>query len=92
MSKKRIGTTTITLSIPTDLKTFFDELAEQGYNRSYLMLNMTRILQLLFQRRLIYPGGLHGAISCMLAGTRAGDLPAFRELEKKKNPVTGVPR
>ena len=41
---RRGTTTTITLSIPYDIKAFFDTLAVDGYNRSNLMLRMTRVL------------------------------------------------
>ena len=45
--------TTITLSIPHDTKTFLDDLARRGYNRSNLMLNNIRTMQVLDET---YPG------------------------------------
>jgi len=56
------GTTTITLSIPKDFRVFFDNLTEDGYNRSQLMLKMAKILESLYKRHHAYPGGLPKAI------------------------------
>jgi hypothetical protein len=62
----RYGTTTITLSIPVDSRTFYDELAEDGYNRSHLMLKMTRILEVLYRKHQTFPGGLPKAVDRLM--------------------------
>ena len=63
MNKRaKYGTTTITLSIPIESRSFFDELADDGYNRSYLMLKMTRILEILYREHQTFPGGLPKAV------------------------------
>jgi hypothetical protein len=64
--RMKYGTTTITLSIPVESRSFFDDLAEDGYNRSYLMLKMTRILEILYRKHLTFPGGLPKAIDRLL--------------------------
>jgi len=67
MNKRmKYGTTTITLSIPVESRSFFDELAEDGYNRSYLMLKMTRILEILYRKHTTFPGGLPKAVDRLL--------------------------
>ena len=49
MSRKdQYNNTTITLSIPHETKTFLDQLADDGYNRSNLMLKMINILHVLY--------------------------------------------
>ena len=75
MKKLRHGTITITLSIPTELKAFFDELSENGYNRSFLMRKMTTMLQLLYNRRNSYPGGIHSALNQLIKEVRTGTSP-----------------
>jgi hypothetical protein len=78
MSKRtRHGTTTITLSIPTEKKAFFDELAENGYNRSFLMLKLTKMLHLLYDRRKTAPGGLHELADRLLKIMRDEELSKF---------------
>ena len=86
---KRIkhGTTTITLSIPKELKSFFDELAENGYNRSFLMHKMTKILVVLYRNRTTYPGGLHEALERLLQGIRNGNLPSPPEQESSRKDI-----
>ena len=56
--KTKAGTTTITLSIPTDMRAFFDDLGDNGYNRSFFMLKMAKILKELYKDRSACPGGL----------------------------------
>ncbi len=54
MSKRnQYNNTTITLSIPHETKAFLDQLADDGYNRSNLMLKMINILHTLY---FTYPG------------------------------------
>ena len=49
MAKKtKFNNTTITLSIPHDVKSFLDDLSKDGYNRSNLMLKMIRTLSVLY--------------------------------------------
>ena len=67
MNKKmKHGTTTITLSIPTEMKSFFNDLAQNGYNRSFLMLKMAKVLRKLYDSRESAPGGLHGSVDMLL--------------------------
>ena len=67
MSKRmKYGTTTITLSIPVESRSFFDELAENGYNRSFLMLKMTRILEIIYRKHQTFPGGLPKAVDRLM--------------------------
>jgi len=72
--KKTYGTTTITLSIPTDMKGFFDDLADNGYNRSFFMLKMAKVLSELYRERGKYPGGLHQSVETLLKKARSGEL------------------
>lgn len=44
----KFNNTTITLSIPHETKLFLDQLAEDGYNRSSLMLKMINIISELY--------------------------------------------
>jgi hypothetical protein len=44
----RFNTTTITLSIPFPVKVFLDQLADDGFNRSALMLKLIDILHTLY--------------------------------------------
>ena len=74
MKKTKHGTTTITLSIPTDMKSFFDDLAGNGYNRSFLMLKMAKILEILYERRDNFPGGLHASVDLLLKRIREDDI------------------
>ena len=77
MNKRmKYGTTTITLSIPVESRSFFDELAEDGYNRSYLMLKMTRILEILFREHQTFPGGLPKAVDRLMEIAKADLKPA----------------
>jgi len=46
--KKQYNNTTITLSIPHETKAFLDDLANDGYNRSSLMLKMIHIVHVLY--------------------------------------------
>lgn len=73
--KQSMGTTTLTLSIPKDIRPFFEELADHGYNRSFLMHKMTLVLEVLYSKRDTYPGGLHAAIDHLLLGAQAGLFP-----------------
>ena len=75
--KKAHGTTTITLSIPTEMKSFFDEMADNGYNRSFLMLGMTKILKTMYEVRQDIKGGLHASIKQLAAFARGGFLVRF---------------
>ena len=86
MKKTKHGTTTITLSIPTEMKSFFDDLTENGYNRSFLMLKMTKILKEFYDRQDNFPGGLHSSIDLLLKKVREGDL--IVELEEHKGRET----
>ena len=72
--KTKNGTTTITLSIPTEKKEFFKELAQKGYNRSFLMLKMTKVLEELYKNRDEFPGGLHGEVDLLLEKVRKDGL------------------
>ena len=75
MNKKlKHGTTTLTLRIPTEMKSFFDELAENGYNRSFLMLKMAKVLRELYVERGNYPGGLHKSAEKLLQKAKRGEL------------------
>ena len=82
---KRFGTTTVTLSIPTDLKPFFEEINSNGYNRSFLMLKMVKILQVLYIGREEFPGGLHAACDELVAKVKL-DAKA-RETRSTLSPV-----
>jgi len=62
---KYLGTTTITLSIPVEHREFFTELADNGYNRSYLMLGMSAVLQNLYKVHNQFPGGLPATIKVL---------------------------
>jgi hypothetical protein len=73
------GTTTITLSIPTEMKGFFVELAQNGYNRSFLMLKMAKILKELYDRREDVPGGLHGSVDLLLKNVREDNSNPMNE-------------
>jgi len=83
--RMKYGTTTITLSIPVESRAFFDELAEDGYNRSYLMLKMTRILEILYRKHLTFPGGLPKAVDRLLEIVK-GDLGEPTETGKQESP------
>lgn len=48
VNKQRFNNTTITLSIPHETKLFLDQLADDGYNRSSLMLKMINIISELY--------------------------------------------
>jgi len=48
LEKKTFNNTTITLSIPHEVKTFLDRLADDGYNRSSLILKMINIVHVLY--------------------------------------------
>ena len=52
MARKQYSNTTITLSIPHEVKAFLDQLADDGYNRSALMGKMIDIVHTLYY---IYP-------------------------------------
>jgi len=81
------GTTTITLSIPKQFRSFFDELTEDGYNRSQLMLKMAKILELLYRRHGSFPGGLPKAIERLHHIAKGDELlyePAAREPEPQE--------
>ena len=82
--KHKEGTTTITMSIPVELKTFFDDLSDNGFNRSYLLQRMTLILCELYNNQACYPGGLHGAVNNLLAWIKAGNMSPL--------PVAGLAR
>ena len=73
-AKSKNGTTTITLSIPTEKKLFFNELAQNGYNRSFLMLKMTKVLEELYKNRDKFPGGLHSEVDLLLSKIRKDGL------------------
>jgi len=77
--RMKYGTTTITLSIPVESRSFFDELAVDGYNRSYLMLKMTRILEILYRKHQTFPGGLPKAVDRLIE-IAAGDLIPLAEV------------
>ncbi len=80
MNKKlKHGTTTITLCIPTEMKSFFDDLAKNGYNRSFLMLKLTKVLQELYNRREQFPGGIHKAVDQLLYKVRKGEFISEKE-------------
>ncbi len=71
---KKYGTMTLTLSIPREWKPFFDELADNGYNRSQLMLKMVRLLKILYRRQESYPGGLPKMIERLTKIAEHGDF------------------
>jgi len=73
--RMKYGTTTITLSIPVESRGFFDELAVDGYNRSYLMLKMTRILEILYRNHQTFPGGLPKAVDRLMEMAQGELLP-----------------
>ncbi len=56
------GTTTITISIPTEMKAFFDEFSQSGYNRSFIMLKFIKLLKHLYSHQDEFPGGLPAEI------------------------------
>jgi len=68
------GTTTITLSIPVEGRDFFNKLAEDGYNRSFLMLGMTEVLQNLYRIHDRHPGGLPETIKTLKKATARPDF------------------
>jgi len=72
--KTSYGTTTITLSIPVEVREFYNELAGDGYNRSYLMLGMTAILRNLYKIHSSYPGGLPATIRLLKLETAKTDF------------------
>ncbi len=74
------GTTTVTLSIPKDFRSFFDSLTDDGYNRSQLMLKMAKILESLYLHHKAFPGGVPRAIEFLGAIV---DSPSFKELKTK---------
>ena len=75
MNRKALyGTTTITLSIPAEERSFFDELANDGYNRSFLMLGMTAILRNLYKVHIQFPGGLPATIRFLKEETAKPDF------------------
>ena len=51
--------TTITFNLSQSNREFYSELSQAGFNRSFLMEKMTRILQELYQQSAEYPGGFH---------------------------------
>ena len=85
---------TFTISLPNEWRPFFDQLAEDGYNRSGLMLKMVRMLRKLdaFQRD--YPGGLPQLIEALTKVVDSGDFlrilqnqsPQDQELENINRP------
>ena len=48
MARKQYNQTTITLSMPHEVKAFLDQLADDGYNRSALMGKMIDIIHTLY--------------------------------------------
>jgi len=75
MKEKTVyGTTTITLSIPVEHREFFNELANDGYNRSYLMLGMSAILRNLYKVHTQFPGGLPATIRVLKKETAKADF------------------
>ena len=48
VKKTTHNNTTITLSMPPEVKVFLDQLAQDGYNRSNLMLKMIKTIQDLY--------------------------------------------
>ena len=84
--KAPYGTTTITLSIPAEERSFFDELAEDGYNRSFLMLGMTGILRNLYKVHIQFPGGLPATIRFLKEETAKADFfKKFPEIYRKNS-------
>lgn len=75
--KARKATTTITLSVPARERKFFDDLAEDGYNRSQLMLKMIRIMESLYVDHGTFPGGLPKAIDHLYKLTKAGAIMSY---------------
>ncbi len=79
------GTTTITLSIPKQFRSFFDELTEDGYNRSQLMLKMAKILELLYRQHGAFPGGLPKAIDRLHQIAASRDLMYLAAAKAKRS-------
>jgi len=83
MSKRDFRTTTLTLCIPTDRIEFFNELAQLGYNRSFLMLGMSQVLESLFRVHNQFPGGLPEAIKALKKASARKDF--FDQLSAKSD-------
>ncbi len=85
MAKKH-NNTTITLSIPHDIKVFLDQLAMDGYNRSNLILKLIKILHSLYYTypQIPLPRGIERLQSLVKEGVL---LPDFKNGHLVVNPI-----
>jgi len=82
-NKPEFNNTTITLSIPHETKVFLDRLAEDGFNRSSLMLKLVDILHMLYETypQIPLPRGLERLQEMVRDGTL---LNEFKDGRLKK--------